>query len=403
VIVGGALLANLSEGPTAVCILRLYSRCVNVGAPLSGGCYKVGEMREGLLQAIGASLRPIEVSPEQLALDPKNPRLSGKPSPNGCVDVLDPRLQETLRRTMIERFDGQQLVESMERVGFLSVDRLVVRSVQSGTYLVIEGNRRLAAIRTVLGREQRRLITLSDEVRESLQRLEVLQLECAESAGDEATWLLQGARHVSGVKAWGPYQQAALLSQLVERFGVNFSDAGKAVGVGPRRAGHMLRAYRGLLQMSEDGEFSEYAKPDVYSHFEQAWIKKEVRAWLEWDDKVGVYKNRENLHHFYRWISVGIPEAGQVPLRAAEVRDKLALLVSCEDALKLFCLGRLDLDEAVAMCPASPRNPAQFDKAVNRVLRDLRRVREDSILPPENLDSLRELRDTLDALLATST
>lgn len=142
------------------------------------------------------------------------------------------------------------------------------------------GNRRIAAIKWLMEEVESKGTQLSQQVADSIKKLDVLELVGEDLNIEEikkATWFLQGLRHISGVKAWGPYQQAELITQFKAE-GLNFTEAGQAVGISARKAGQMLRAYNALNQMQEDDEYQELAHPNLFSHFQQAIVKTQVKG-----------------------------------------------------------------------------------------------------------------------------
>jgi len=245
------------------------------------------------LKQIALLLRPEKVSPHNLYLDPYNPRFFGRTPtfPEGA-NPLDPKIQEIVRSAIVKDFDADELYESILEVGFLPMDRMVGYKYDDENYIIIEGNRRLAAIKTIFMAEEKKEIIIPQNVMETINEIEILCLEPGENDKREVTWFLQGIRHISGIKDWGPYQQAQLVNSLMEKHDMKFTEAGKAIGVGPKKAGQMLRAYKGLKQMESDPDYAKNATPDLFSHFEQAYVKAPIREWLEWDEKEVNIKTR---------------------------------------------------------------------------------------------------------------
>src|SRR5438552_2908329 len=104
---------------------------------------------------MNTQLREIQVAIENLYLDPNNPRFADLQDKLQAVPVdriVEAGVQErALKRILDERFEVKQLKDSMRSIGFLTIDRLVVTSLpRAGTFLVIEGNRRLGAIKSLL-------------------------------------------------------------------------------------------------------------------------------------------------------------------------------------------------------------------------------------------------------------
>jgi len=187
--------------------------------------------------SLNRNLELKSVNTANLFLDPNNPRFLDFEDEIGIVP--DQRISENevqlhaLER--ISRFDLRELKDSMSEVGFLPMDKMVVRPIGEDNYVVVEGNRRLAAVKSLL-QDQQRGRELPKELLEQLQTVEVLVLETDARSAVRDQLLLAGLRHISGVKSWGPYQRAIALQALTDQMGGGISAAGKALGVGPTNA-----------------------------------------------------------------------------------------------------------------------------------------------------------------------
>ena len=93
--------------------------------------------------------RPLSL--DKLFLDPNNPRFSSerdKPTPE--MKIPDLKIQEKTQKR-IEEFGVKEVRDSILRNGFLPMDRIVVRPINGHgeKYVVVEGNRRLAALKSL--------------------------------------------------------------------------------------------------------------------------------------------------------------------------------------------------------------------------------------------------------------
>ena len=108
-------------------------------------------------------MKPQTVRLEQVYLDPNNPRLEalkGEPIP-------DERLAESgIQQACLERlkkFDIKALAESIRTSGFCTLDRVVLRRLDEDKYIVVEGNRRVAALKVLQEEHSKGRITLKPE------------------------------------------------------------------------------------------------------------------------------------------------------------------------------------------------------------------------------------------------
>lgn len=255
-------------------------------------------------------LEAISVPLEALFLDPKNPRFFTEEEARkiGETKIPDEKEQKRAQEKLEGSFGVEELYFSILRNGFLPLDRIVVRPIEGHPekYVVVEGNRRLAALKLLHRRINENAIAeegVSEDylqkLKESTQEVEVLLYKGSEQ---DISWILQGLRHISGIKDWKPAQQGWLVAQQIEQ-GMKFREAGQKFGLGATLVGRLYRAYKGLQQMRNDSEYGPKYRDDYFSLFEEAYKNKKVREWLGWDDLKLEFINSNELEQFYSWIT----------------------------------------------------------------------------------------------------
>jgi len=170
--------------------------------------------------------RQITVTPEDLLLDPNNPRLVRDLNVADRCD--DAQVQSRQRAT--ENYFKQQkskdsgevetkeLYDSMVQVGYVGVDRLVVRELlDMNKYVVIEGNRRLATIKTILKnhktgnfKKECDRVSVGKNI-DSFKNIPVLLINTkglSQEEIDDQVDIVLGMRHFDGVKEWSPLSAA---------------------------------------------------------------------------------------------------------------------------------------------------------------------------------------------------
>ena len=165
------------------------------------------------MEALSASLEPIDVSLDNLFLDPNNPRFVGK----DWVRINDDAIhlaenQQTARETLIRTAGIDKLRANMEINGYLPIDRIVVRRISEENFVILEGNRRICAAKTLASYTKQGTL-VDDTVLESLN-----EIPCLEYTGSDenAAWIFQGLRHISGIVDWSSYNKARLLVEQME-------------------------------------------------------------------------------------------------------------------------------------------------------------------------------------------
>jgi len=260
-------------------------------------------------------LKQADIPLADLYLDPNNPRYAD--IGDGARNVPEHRVHEdtvqqrAMARMLDDRFEVQQLQDSIRTIGFLPVDRLVaVELPEAGQYMVVEGNRRLAALRTLINDEESGEIDLSPDIKNSILTVPVLILEDDDKASRNHTArILQGVRHVSSMKPWGPYQQAQLVAMMLDE-GRSMLEIREVLGLATRRINMLRRVYYALEQMRKDPDFGPDAKPLLFSHFDEALKQPTLRDWLEWNEEQNKFMNAENRQMLYAWC-VGMEEDGE--------------------------------------------------------------------------------------------
>src|SRR4051812_33121508 len=106
------------------------------------------------------SLEKVHLKVVDILLDPNNPRFADISDDSLNVPesrFADPNVQEeAFKKMMHPKFDVITLAKSIETVGFIQVDNIVVKQIdQTGVYVVVEGNRRVTALQYLI-REYKR-------------------------------------------------------------------------------------------------------------------------------------------------------------------------------------------------------------------------------------------------------
>jgi hypothetical protein len=354
---------------------------------------------------ISTLLTPIRVGLADLLLDPNNPRfhdLEGQFGKTPEARFNEPGVQRaTFERLKDRRFDVSSLRDTIKTIGFLSIDKIVVRRCrlpagQPEKYLVLEGNRRVAALKWLIDLNDAGQEQLSEAQIQNFSDLEVLLL--SEDANPNiGQWIIPGLRHVSGIKEWGAYQQAVAVKTLRES-GLSPQEAAQSIGLSTKAANKLWRTFWALDQMRHDEEFEDSSKESLFSYFDELLKRPNLKDWFGWDDNERKFTNIERIREFYSWI-VGAPEGEgeeerQQPKigRAIDVRD-LAMIVDEPLALGVLRGPNSNLEDALAtfksIHPEDWRSyVATTESLLTRLSPDsLRRLNEDDLRTLESLSN----------------
>jgi len=275
-----------------------------------------------------------KVSLEQLVLDPNNYRLADEKEEKFISDEEAEKFEgDTLKRLEKQRLG--ELKDSIRNNGFLEMERIVVRLLGSKAnlnepdekkkkYIVVEGNRRAAALKSL--KEQSRSNDLSSELREKFNSINVISIEGEEEQIRLYSATLMGVRHVSGPKKWDGFQSAKLINDLYYDDGKNFTEIGEILGISNREAGRRFRGYQAFKQMKRDPVYKDKVEPRHYGLLlEFLSPSKEGKSWLDWDDSSFMFNEKDHLTRVYKAITPD--ENGELEVRnPADARKFLSLI-----------------------------------------------------------------------------
>ncbi len=356
---------------------------------------------------------PVETKAENLLLDPNNYRFHDlkayKRVPNRAryaEEGVQEKAYRMLRET--EAFELESLKESIASNGYVPIEQVVVEKYDgegaNTRYLVIEGNRRTAALKSLLQEQEDGARQLSESVLESLKNIPVVELIGTADERLAYQQTLMAIRHVAGVKEWGPYQQARLIAELYDKE-KNFSSVAKRIGISNKEVARRYRASKALEQMESDEEFNAYAGPELYVFFHEAVSQPKVRDWLQFSDQTFQAENEAARRTFYELLSPREIDGKTVPKKLLSANSQVRLLKEIVDkpqALQILQDPERSFEDAVvaARDATVQYDDGQLERAIAAAIRSLREPGVDSWSSPT--DRSRELFAQLEALVKAS-
>ena len=189
---------------------------------------------------------------------------------------------------------------------FVKYNLYKISAIALDKYVAVEGNRRLAALKSLYQQIEEGVINedgIDEEYLGKLQKsIESVEVLLYKGNQNDISWMLQGIRHISGIKDWKPAQRAQLVANQVDK-GLQFTAVGQKFGLSARAIGRLYRAYKGLEQMRTDDEYGTKTQDDYFSLFEEAYKNSKVREWLGWEEESFKFTKIDNLKQFYSWIT----------------------------------------------------------------------------------------------------
>jgi hypothetical protein len=178
------------------------------------------------------------VSPDLLDFDPSNPRFGG------LLKSRDPN--EIQKELFGEPYYAGALVDSLVENGFIDYEPLVVK--RSGDrFVVVEGNRRLAAIKEIRANLDKFPNRKSD-----LDKIPVLVFpDKPDGQQQEEMRVYLGVRHLLGFREWPPFSKARFLENESKADG-GLERILKETRMTKQQARRFLVPYRLLIEAGEE-------------------------------------------------------------------------------------------------------------------------------------------------------
>lgn len=243
------------------------------------------------------------VDTKDLYLDTTNPRLAE------YATAAEPT-QAELVRILWEKMAVDELAMSIASSGYFDHEPLFVAQ-EDGKDVVIEGNRRLAAVKILLDDQLRKRLKIEDLPRLSAeQRRRLLQLPVIRTTR-EGIWQYIGFKHVNGPAKWGSYAKAQYIANVRKQFGIPLDQIADQIGDRNRTVQRLYRAMMVIRQAEEAGVFSRdhrYKTSFSFSHLYTGLDYPGFQRFLDLKDELSesekpVPKSKlKNLGELCKWL-----------------------------------------------------------------------------------------------------
>jgi len=221
------------------------------------------------------------VDPVTLKLDTKNPRFAAY--------NIGGRLRERdVIRHLIESADLRELLESIAANGYIDIEPLVVVEEKKGELTVIEGNRRVAAIKLLRSPDLAAdlgvtLPPMRSSLTASLKRATILRVKNRDDARQYI-----GFKHINGPHKWDSFAKAKFAADWYRsergNNGITLRDIAQRLG---DRHDTVLRLVHGMyvLEQARDHELFDPedrypGRPFSFSHLYTALTRPQYRSYL---------------------------------------------------------------------------------------------------------------------------
>lgn len=185
-------------------------------------------------------LKPQDIDVDTLVLDAKNPRLVG-------ADLTETASQDDVLLCLWREMAVEEIALSIAANGFFRHEPIYVAE-ESGKLVVIEGNRRLAAVQLLRDSSLRRKVGATDlpEISRA-DRDKLAKLPCIKCTREQI-WQFIGFKHVNGPQNWGAYSKAQYIAWVHNTFAVQLDEIARDIG---DEHATVRRHYAGLMVVEQ--------------------------------------------------------------------------------------------------------------------------------------------------------
>ena len=308
----------------------------------------------------------------KLSFDPKNPRLPE-------FELTDDSTESEIMQVLWYAMDVRELVLSIAASGFFNHEPLIV-SRENGKNVVIEGNRRLAAVRILLAPEEFEfppadIPEITAQEKQNLSELPVV----FSTRGD--SWRYLGFKHVNGPAKWSSYAKAQYIADVHRRFDVRLEDIAKQIGDTHRT---VQRLYRGLMVIEQAERMQVFSRDDrwrnhfSFSHLYTGLSYSGICDFIglqsdSWDESDPVPAERKTeLGELFLWM-YGSKKQERPPVVVTQNPHlrQLELVLSSKESVAAL---RANNDLASAFEQSRPASTV-FEESLFAAKRDLQRAR----------------------------
>ncbi len=312
-----------------------------------------------------------------LALDRRNPRLIPADEEPSEVDVI---------AQLYRSEDLSELLQSIAANGYMDIEPLVVLR-KNGGLTVLEGNRRLAAIRLfekpefkdlVFQRAQLRITIppLPEQFRSTILEVSVYRVQNRSEARS-----FIGFKHINGAAKWQSYAKARFAAEWYRDGDVTLADIAAQIGDRHDTIKRMVNAIYVLEQAEQSGVFqlSDRASPRFnFSHLYTALSRAPYMRFLGLEDAWSRFDptpdpvSREKLNRLrevLKWL-YGSKEDSTEPVIRSQNPDirRLGDVLENSEGLSILRATRSLTDAHLSTYPANQR----FSESLLRARKEVR-------------------------------
>ena len=236
---------------------------------------------------------------ENLLFDPENPRLPSDVDKKNDEKIIDYMLRDA---SLLE------LMKSIAESNYShSEPLLIVPASQKGSFIVVEGNRRLAALKLLSNPGLATIRKNGVEEVVTAKKHSPIEIPCIKHSKRDDILDYLGYRHITGVKSWGALEKARYVEQLFRKHEIkgssveeNYKILARMIGSRADHVGRLLSSLK-LYEFANDKAYFDIEiqeKEIGFSILYTAIGYKNIHEYIGLKNSGDIYFNHVNQNNF---------------------------------------------------------------------------------------------------------
>lgn len=228
------------------------------------------------------------ISPKALHFDFRNPRIAEfLPTPHTP--------EKEIIKILWNVMGVEEIVLSIKASGFFTNEPLIA-IIEDGKNVVLEGNRRLAAVKCILDPSiadfigiNKNTLSIPQTAKDTLEEIPVIFVDDRRDA-----WKFIGFKHINGPAKWGSYAKAQYISQIKNEFNIPLEEIASQIGDTHKT---VQKLYQGLQVIEQAEGLGVFDRTDIQAnrlYFSHLYTGLTYEGFREYIGISGIPEDRTN-------------------------------------------------------------------------------------------------------------
>jgi predicted transcriptional regulator len=230
----------------------------------------------------------VKFDPNTLSFDGRDPRLSE-------FGVTKRTSEKEIIKILWNVMGVEEIVLSIKASGFFTNEPLIAIQ-ENGKNIVLEGNRRLAAVKCILDPTiadfigiNKNALSIPQTAKDTLLEIPVIFVDDRKEA-----WKFIGFKHINGPAKWGSYAKAQYISQIKNEFDIPLEEIASQIGDTHKT---VQKLYQGLQVIEQAENLGVFDRTDIQAtrlYFSHLYTGLTYEGFREYIGITGIPEDQAN-------------------------------------------------------------------------------------------------------------